>query len=211
MKKLIFAFFMAALTAGVARANDTDLKLSTQDGSTKISFVNSSGVEVASITSKGDGYFRSINTSGNIQSYRITADTQTSAAILTPTTLSFSINANEDWSFEMNLFSNCPATPAITFGIGTNVAPAALRAVVEGVLNGTTAKTSDIIVATGTATTTQFNTYNNSATPNGWERITGEITAGAGATTVTLLFASPNGTLDKVMLNSYVIARKLVN
>lgn len=48
---------------GVTQAADMSVKLKTTDGSTALSIQNSSSVEVSSITSLGDGYFRNIRAS----------------------------------------------------------------------------------------------------------------------------------------------------
>src|SRR5262249_21281457 len=163
-----------------------DLQLTTSDGTSKISFVNSSGVEVASITSSGDAYFHSITSPANEIGYRITADTiATTITTLIDTGMSFNIGANEHWSFEYNLANTWSAGAGMTFGIGTSVAPTHLRAVVVGAAGSQSALTSDVIVATGTPTTSAFNSFNNTVTLlGGFVRITGDINAGNAATTV---------------------------
>jgi len=56
----LFALALLLVTASYCRAGDVDMQMTTTDGSTKVTFQNSSSVEVASVTSQGDAYFRTI-------------------------------------------------------------------------------------------------------------------------------------------------------
>src|SRR5256885_682125 len=102
MKKLLLILFFCGAGAGHLWANDGDITFSTNTSATKFSIQNVSGVEVASVTSNGDAYFRSSVSPSSAYSYQITADSTTPAIAFGLTPLAFPVGANENWSFEFN-------------------------------------------------------------------------------------------------------------
>src|SRR5688572_4680865 len=58
MNRLLL-FGLIGLWAGPVLAGDADIKLTTTNGSTKFTVQNSNALEVSSVTSQGDAYFRS--------------------------------------------------------------------------------------------------------------------------------------------------------
>lgn len=65
----------------VCSAGDVDFKLTTNNGSTNLSIVDSSSVEVASVTSDGDAYFRSVTVT-NGGSFILNSNTLQSGATI---------------------------------------------------------------------------------------------------------------------------------
>ncbi|MFN0118453.1 MAG: hypothetical protein ACKVQC_09215 [Elusimicrobiota bacterium] len=59
-KKLLILISFLVTASGAVLAGDVDLKLTTNNGTTKLSVLDSASVEVASVTSDGDAYFNSI-------------------------------------------------------------------------------------------------------------------------------------------------------
>lgn len=61
MRRIILEICFIVLGAlSIAHAADMSVQLTTNDGSSKYSFLNSNAVEVSSVTSLGDGYFRNL-------------------------------------------------------------------------------------------------------------------------------------------------------
>src|ERR1019366_4699844 len=57
---LLLASVLVATATLPCHAGDVDVQLTSTDGSTKFTFQNSSSVEIASVTSQGDAYFRTV-------------------------------------------------------------------------------------------------------------------------------------------------------
>jgi hypothetical protein len=191
------------LNAGTATANTAPLKFT--------SGTNLTTPEAGAIEFNGTNFFGTTSTptrktfafSEDFANSYVTANvTNNTNALSNVTGMSFSIGANETWSFEFNLQNGCSGAGGVRYAISF---PGTLRATVVGMSNAVTAVTSSVITVTNTAATA-VNTVNLGT---GWTRITGSVTNGATAGTIQLRFQSgTNGQTSTVYTNSYFTARK---
>jgi len=137
---------------------------------------------------------------------RITADrTTTATGAANVTGMSFSVGANETWSFEFFLQNGCSGSGGIKWAI-TTPAGATFRAVADGMSTAVTARTSSIMTVSGTLSVA----FNTVALATGFTRITGVVVNAGTPGTVQLQFASTTaGQTSTAFTNSYLIAREM--
>jgi hypothetical protein len=122
------------------------------------------------------------------------------------TGMSFSIGANETWSFEFNIDNGCNNIGGVKYAI-TIPAGGVLNASAEGMATSLTTIQYAQMIVSGTLTAAGFNRVNLAT---GFTRIAGVVANGGTAGTVQLQFASTTaGQTSTVFTNSYLAARRI--
>ena len=132
--------------------------------------------------------------------------TTTSTTLSDVTDMSFSIGANETWSFEFHISNGCSGNGGTDWAV-TVPSGGTLRASVLGRAGAYTDVISTVLTSSGSKTFTSFNTANSAY---GNTHITGVVVNGATPGNVTLQFsAGTGGQTSTVFANSYLTARKV--
>ena len=133
-----------------------------------------------------------------------TAATTTSTTLATIAALSLTIPANELWTYEVYLHTQCSGVGGLRVGFNATNAPT-FRAVVEGQAATATARTSGVATAQGELAVT----FNNAALA-GFVVIHGYVQAPAAGSTFNIQFKSVTaGQTSTVHIGSHINARKI--
>lgn len=131
--------------------------------------------------------------------------TTTSNSATNVNNMSFSIGANDVWSFEFRMQNGCSSTGGVKWAL-TVPTGATFRATAQGMAASATARTSSVMSVSGTLSIA----FNAVANQNGFTDITGTVAGGGTAGTVQLQVASTtNGQTTTVYGNSYMVARRI--
>lgn len=131
--------------------------------------------------------------------------TTTSNSATDVTNMSFTIGANDVWSFEFNMQNGCSGTGGVKYAL-TVPGSATFRAIADGMSTGATGRTSSIMSVSGTLSIA----FNAVANQVGFTRVYGTVAGGGTGGTVQLRVASTtNGQTTTVYGNSYFIARRI--
>jgi hypothetical protein len=165
------------------------------------------GTASSSTYLRGDGTWASISTAATVVTKRVTANvTEGSAVNADITGLSFSIGANETWTFEAYLMVSASGIGGSRYG--ATFPSGTANFMVEGHVAGGSGSSYGYAHASGGSDTTVSGFITNPI--DGLVKIYGVIVNGASAGTVQLRFASTaNGDNITIAANSYMTARKV--
>jgi hypothetical protein len=144
---------------------------------------------------------------------RITSDQTTTDATtgIDITGASFSVGANETWTFEIYGSHSCDNTGGIQYSFALPTSPTAFKGAVWGANASATSFRNDVLTAAA-SWTGNYATFNGAVTSgaNGLLRVTGIIRNGSNSGTLQLrLRATVGGQTASVYTDTYLIAQKV--
>ena len=149
-----------------------------------------------------------INVSASVANAFVTTDRSTnSTSVADVPDMSFTIGANETWSFEFYIQNNCSGNAGTKWAISVP-SGGSFRALVKGNDDQNPFLITERINASGTLTTNTFNADSDS--DDGWTEIKGVVINGTTPGNVKLQFANGGASQTTTVLQySYLTARKI--